>query len=200
MKKFPDGVLSLVLVLSLLRTNEIGEYINELCRYENDNSDLNEIILGPLAGYTQSRYSQIQNPEYFGSYHSKSIDYVQTLLQDIHALSRFRRFDGINTEVDAWWSTTGSVQQTTIVNHEDTDEDYVSDEMDGASSSIGHSDETDWQSDSDNIICDEFPLLRGCTEELSAEVMIVKCFLLISLKNNYLFSYNYFQILGHGFN
>jgi hypothetical protein len=177
MKKYSGGILSLVFVLCLLRTNDIDEYFNELYEDISTNSDISEIILGPLAGYTQSTYGRrLHDPDYFGSHQRKDIEYMRSVLQDIHALSRYRRFDGIDTTIDAWWHTSIDAQQPAD-NTEETDEDYVSDEADSASPATANSDSVDeWQSDTDNAACElerldlDRPQTQDCVEELSREV------------------------------
>lgn len=152
------GSLSLVVLLALLRTNDINNYFNDL--YRNVDS---EIILGPLAGYTQSSYGP-RDPEDLGPYQHKNIDYVQSVLQNIHSLSRYRRFDGVETNINAWWYTSTTSSGS-------TDEDYVSDEADG--DSVGRSNSISDYSDSENNLFDVGQAeARVDVEELSLEVHV----------------------------
>ena len=99
-------MLHLAIVLSLLRTElNLNNYINDLYNINSSPVD-HEILLGPISGYTQTSniHNQVWN-NFDGTYsHPKSIDsyYSSSVFEDLHSLGHYRRFDGINTNVDIW--------------------------------------------------------------------------------------------------
>ena len=102
-KLFTDGLLQIAVVLSLLRT-DWHNYINSLHNYHNY-PEIQDIILGPLSGITQADFhSHGWHQNSLGYAHPKNVDsyYSHSILSDLHQLGPYRRFDGINTSVDAW--------------------------------------------------------------------------------------------------
>lgn len=98
-KYFTDGLLQLAIVLSLLRT-DLNNYLNNLQNYP----EVQEILLGPSSAYVQSQnFHNSRWSNELGYSHPKQIEnYRSSILRELHSLSDFRRFEGLDTGVDAW--------------------------------------------------------------------------------------------------
>ena len=101
---FTDGLLQVAIVLSLLRT-DLNNYFNSAHYSAQTSSELQEILLGPLSGYTQARFHthNYWSDGIRGGYmHPKSIGDVDLIFRDLHDLGRYRRFDGVDTNINTW--------------------------------------------------------------------------------------------------
>lgn len=103
-KQFTDGLLQIAIVLSLLRTDL---NLTNLNNYVNTFPEIQEIILGSSSAYTQThdfhRHSW-HNDGINGYAHPKSIDnyYANSILSELHSLSRFRRVRQRDIDINAW--------------------------------------------------------------------------------------------------
>lgn len=94
---FNDGILRIVLLLSLVRT-DWNNYLNTI----NSHDTSQDIILGPLSGITQT---DLHNNDWTtGSYSPvKNIDnYRENIIHDLHQLGRYHRFEGVDTDISAF--------------------------------------------------------------------------------------------------
>lgn len=85
---FVDGLVQIAIVLSLLRT-DLNNYIN--INYVNY-PEVQEIILGSSAAYTQTNFINNNFNSFYGSVHPKSVynDILnENLIQDLRSLRRF---------------------------------------------------------------------------------------------------------------
>ena len=99
-KLFNDGtLLQLAIVLSLLRSElDLNNYLNS----SSHDNNINDIIMGPLSGYTQTHMPVSWHST--GYIHHKNFDsYADSILSDLHSLSHYRRFNGISTNISAAW-------------------------------------------------------------------------------------------------
>ena len=85
---FTDGLVQIAIVLSLLRTD-----LNSYLRHNYVNyPEVQELILGPTAAYTQTNFHNNIYSSYYGSHeiHRKSIDldteYLSTIYRDLRSL------------------------------------------------------------------------------------------------------------------
>lgn len=99
---FTDGLIQIAIILSLLRT-DLNSYLNSnILSYP----EVQEIILGSSAAYTQTNFHNLHNAVHGFSSHPKHIienELVSSnIFQDLRSLSRFRRFNGLQTDVSAF--------------------------------------------------------------------------------------------------
>ena len=95
---FTDGLVQLAIVLSLLRT-DLNTYFNH--NYVNY-PEVQEIILGPTAAYTQTNFHNIYNT-YYGSHeiHRKNVDidaiYTSSVIRDLRSFRHISQVINIPT-------------------------------------------------------------------------------------------------------
>jgi len=99
---FTDGLVQIAILLSLFRT-DWNNYLNS--SLYDGYPEIQEIIMGPLSGYTQTYIHA--NEWHTGSMsmsHPKSIslDYPSSVFHDIHSLGRHWQFDEVTTNIDAF--------------------------------------------------------------------------------------------------
>jgi len=100
---FSDGLIQIAIVLSLLRS-DLDSFLDISIRPSPVRSHLLETNDGPLSGITRtdlnfhSREFVREYPKVLDSYGGR----FSPFLRDLHALSYYRRFDGISTNVHAW--------------------------------------------------------------------------------------------------
>lgn len=95
---FTDGLVQIAIVLSLLRT-DLNNYLNH--NYVNY-PEVQEIILGPTAAYTQTNFHNNIYNSYYGSHeiHRKSIDldadYLSSVFRDLRSVRHISTVRDIN--------------------------------------------------------------------------------------------------------
>ncbi|XP_067687509.1 endoplasmic reticulum membrane sensor NFE2L1-like isoform X1 [Haliotis asinina] len=100
---FTDGLIQIAIILSLLRTDLNNWHLhNNYINYP----EVQDIILGQSFAYTTTNFHNQYNNQNSpgGSVHPKNVDndFFSSIFRDLRSLSRFRRFDGIATEVNAF--------------------------------------------------------------------------------------------------
>lgn len=103
---FADGLLQIAIVLSLLRTDLdsfMGISYSRLRAYP----ELQETFLGSLSGFTQTDIHSRNrwNAAGLGGFvHPKSIDnfYSDSIFRDLHSLSHYQNFDGVERNLNTW--------------------------------------------------------------------------------------------------
>ena len=118
---FTDGLVQLAIVLSLLRT-DLNTYFNH--NYVNY-PEVQEIILGPTAAYTQTNFHNIYNT-YYGSHeiHRKNVDidaiYTSSVIRDLRSFRHISQVINIPTYLLVSGSSNIALESSTI---EETQED-----------------------------------------------------------------------------
>ena len=114
-KHLTDGLLDIALLLSLLRT-DLHNLLN--ADHEvlfNNYPEIQEIFLGSTSAYTQTHNFHANNwHNSMGAFvHPKSIDnfYANSIFRDLHELSHYRRFDGIQTNINAYLASSPGTGQ-----------------------------------------------------------------------------------------
>lgn len=105
-KLITDGLLDIAIILSLLRT-DIHNLINSEYDQLNHYPEIQEIILGSTSAYTQTHFHHNNWRNNLGGFaHPKSIItdnyFDSSVFRDLHSLGDYRRFDGIQTNINAY--------------------------------------------------------------------------------------------------
>ena len=124
---FTDGLVQIAILLSLFRT-DWNNYLNS--SLYDGYPEIQEIIMGPLSGYTQTYIHS--NEWHTGSIsmsHPKSIslDYPSSVFHDIHSLGRHWQFDEIRTNIDAFLVSEGP-QRRLDSEHAQTSQGHIASE------------------------------------------------------------------------
>ena len=118
---FTDGLVQIAIVLSLLRT-DLNNYLNH--NYVNY-PEVQEIILGPTAAYTQTNFHHNIYNSYYGSHeiHRKNIDidtlYASSIFRDLRSVRHISRDINIPTYLIVGGSTNVVLESSTTEDNQD---------------------------------------------------------------------------------
>ena len=109
---FTDGLIQIAIILSLLRV-DLHTYMDTFAHQE-----VQELLQGPTSAFTQTRFHhQNWNRDIGAFIHPKHIDnHINELLQDVHALSRYRHLNTVNTRIEAYLVNNPSAHDLTSEN------------------------------------------------------------------------------------
>lgn len=95
---FTDGLIQIAIILSLLRV-DLHTYMATVAHQE-----VQDLLQGPTSAFTQTRFHhQNWNRDVGAFVHPKHVDiHINELLQDIHALGRYRHLNTVNTRIEAY--------------------------------------------------------------------------------------------------
>jgi len=133
---FADGLLQIAIVLSLVRT-DLHSFLGSSVGPLADRNHLLAASDGPLLGITRTSVNDFHSedrfvPKLLDSYRYDRLESSWLVLSDLHALSDYRRFDGISTNVHAWLvGDAGAASSSTCNQHTTSASDNHHDDDDG---------------------------------------------------------------------
>ena len=176
-KTLTDGLVQLAIVLSLLRTDLVDNYLNS---YYNRYPEIQEIVLGTSSAYTQTHFHNHNWQSQYGgvSYH-KNIDnyFIGDVFRELRTLGSGSRFRRLETDVPTWLisnpptplvsDTASEVSVAGVVNgHSDNQNDINN----VATQSSHQASASTQQDETANDIALETPIERFLGDELTKEV------------------------------